>query len=340
MSLHRIPIDNSLGSLIPWGGLTKRGEVNMRGRGLVVGYEAHGPSNESTPKPEVAGRASRYAAALSHLSTGDIVHAIINRLPASQYPQRRFSNEAAQLLDHERAQHFERQAYWQSLSSIWIATAYESAFTSRIDSTLFSSSTKAPTVELQGQHFAERLVTVEDSLSTALGLRRLTPLETFRNLNLAITGKYLPLSLPPPHIRFNEVLANERWYGGTHPWIGELHQRAVCITGFPNEIFAQMLAVLLRHPGQMTLSARFICQDAYHTAEQLGLERNFWSRAQLGTLVDIIAKACRIPRAKTLNQDADAQIEEIDGAIAAAAAGLGFGWLTVTSLIWDTDPDR
>jgi type IV secretion system protein TrbE len=90
----------------------------------------------------------------------------------------------------------------------------------------------------------------------------------------------------------------------------------------------------------MTLSARFICQDAYHTAEQLGLERNFWARAQLGTLIDIIAKACRIDRAKTLNQDADAQVEEVDGAIAAAAAGLAFGWLTITALIWDTDPDR
>jgi len=340
MSLHRIPTDNSLGALIPYGGLTKRREVNMRGRGLVVGYETHGPSNESTSKAEVASRASRYAAALSHLATGDIVHAIINRLPASDYPRRRFSNEAAQLLDLERAQHFERQNYWQSLSTIWIATAYESAFKSRIDSTLFSSSTSAPTLELQGEHYAERLVTVEDSLSTAIGLRRLTPVETIRNLNLAITGKYLPLALPPSHMRWNEVLANERWYGGTHPWIGELHQRAVCITGFPNEVFAQMLAVLQRHPGQITISARFICQDAYHTAEQLGLERHFWERAQLGSLVDIIAKACRIDRAKTLNQDADAQIEEIDGAIAAAAAGQAFGLLTITVLIWDTDPDR
>src|SRR5712692_3332037 len=161
MSLHRIPTDNSLGALIPYGGLTKRREVNMRGRGLAVGYETHGPSNESTSKAEVASRASRYAAALSHLATGDIVHAIINRLPASDYPKRRFSNEAAQLLDYERAQHFERQSYWQTFSSIWIATAYESAIKSRIDSALFSSADAAPTAELQAERFAERIVTVE-----------------------------------------------------------------------------------------------------------------------------------------------------------------------------------
>jgi type IV secretion system protein TrbE len=337
MSLH--PIDDSLAALIPYGSITPLG-VNMRGRGLLVGYEAHGPSNEGTSKAEVANRASLYAAALSHLGSGDIVTAIINRLPAWDYPHRRFSNEAAQLLDRERRQHFERQDYWQTFASVWIANAFESAFKSRIDARLFSSADDVPTIELQARHFGERILTVEDSLSAALGLQRLPPIETFRNLNLAITGKYLPLALPPPHMRLNEVLANERWYGGTHPWIGELHQRPVCITAFPNETFPQMLAVLLRHPGQMTISARFICQDPYHTAEQLGLERHFWERVQLGTLIDMLAKACRIDRAKTLHQDADAQVEEIDGAIAAAAAGLAFGWLTITALIWDTDPDR
>src|SRR6202035_894882 len=138
---------------------TERGEVNMRGRGLLVGYEAHGPSNESTSKAEVANRASRYAAALSHLGTGDIVTAVINRLPASNYPQRHFSNDAAQLLDYERGQHFERQAYWQTLAAVWIANAFESGLKSRIRSTLFSSNAgEAPTTELQARHFGERIV--------------------------------------------------------------------------------------------------------------------------------------------------------------------------------------
>jgi type IV secretion system protein TrbE len=339
MSLH--PIDDSLGALIPYGSINWRGEVDLRGRGRVVGFEAVGPSNESTPKSEVASIAARYARALALLGTGDVVHAIINRLPAWDYPHRRFANEAAQLLDSERRRYFERQSYWQGHSHIWIAKAFDSAFESRLRARLFSSGANdLPTAELQARYYAERLTAVEDALAAALTLRRLSPVETVRYLNLAITGKYLPLQVPPPHLRLNEVLANERWYGGTHPWIGELHQRPVCITGFPDETFAQMLAVLLRHPGQLTLCARWIAQDAYHTAEQLGLERTFWSRAQLGTVWDMIARACNLPRRPSLNQDADRQIGEIDDAIAAAASGMPFGWLTVTAIIWDADPDR
>src|SRR5260370_27776636 len=95
-----------------------------------------------------------------------------------------------------------------------------------------------------------------------------------------------------------------------------------------------MLAVLLRHPGHLIVSARFICQDPHDTHEQLQLERTFQVRAQLGSIMDIAAKVLNIPRRKTLNQDAELQIAEIDAAIAAAAAGMAFRWFTLTTVVF------
>src|SRR5208283_5271125 len=123
------------------------------------------------------------------------------------------------------------------------------------------------------------------------GLRRLNRAETFRDLILAVTGRDYPALVPADNARLNEIIANERFYGGVAPWIGELHLRPVCITAYPAETLPQMLAVLLRHPGMMTLSARFICQDPHDAHEQLQLERTFWVRAQLGSFLDIIARA-------------------------------------------------
>src|SRR6185312_11982889 len=102
----------------------------------------------------------------------------------------------------------------------------------------------------------------------------------------------------------------------------------ICITGYAAETVPQLLAILLRHEGRMMLSCRFISQDPETTQQQLQLERTFWTRTQLGSLVDIAAKAMNIPRRKTLNQDAEIQIADIDAAIAAAAAGMPFGWAT------------
>lgn len=107
--------------------------------------------------------------------------------------------------------------------------------------------------------------------------------------------------------------------------------RAICITAYPAETIPQMLAVLLRHSWQITLCARFICQDPHDAQEQLQLERTFWVRSQLGTLTDIVARVLNIPRCKTLNQDVEQQIAEVDAAIAAAAAGMPFGWCTITA---------
>jgi hypothetical protein len=85
---------------------------------------------------------------------------------------------------------------------------------------------------------------------------------------------------------------------------------------------------------------RFICQDPQDTQEQLQLERTFWVRAQQGSITDMIAKFLNMPRRKTLNQDIERQIADIDEAIAAAAAGLPFGWCTPTAIVRDTDPGR
>src|SRR5260370_2402191 len=100
-----------------------------------------------------------------------------------------------------------------------------------------------------------------------------------------------------------------------------------------------MLAVLLRHPGKLPVPARFICQGPTDTHEQLQLERTFQVRAQLGSIMDIVAKVLNIPRRKTLNQDAELQIAEIDAASAAAAAGMPFGWCTITAVGFDPNPE-
>jgi hypothetical protein len=55
--------------------------------------------------------------------------------------------------------------------------------------------------------------------------------------------------------------------------------------------------------------------------------------------MDIIAKALNMLRRKTLNQDIEAQIAEVDAAIAGATAGMPFDWCTITAIILDPNPD-
>jgi type IV secretion system protein TrbE len=53
-----------------------------------------------------------------------------------------------------------------------------------------------------------------------------------------------------------------------------------------------------------------------------------------------VLRAMKAERRKTLNQDAESQVAEVDAAMAAAAGGLPFGWCTITAVVKDNDPER
>ncbi len=238
------------------------------------------------------------------------------------------------MIDDERRARFEAANYWQTRRRLDITRQFESAIRSRTKAAFFSSSEiSAASLQLQRERFHQSLSGFEDACG--LPVEKLGRNQVFRDLILSITGRDYPAIAPTGRARLNEIVSSERWYGGVAPWVGDLHMRPVCITSYPVETVPQMLAALLRHPGQMTLSIRFICQDPHDTQEQLGLERTFWVRAQLGSLMDIIAKVLNMPRRKTHNQDIEAQIADVDAAIAAAAAGMPFGRGTISAVIWD-----
>jgi type IV secretion system protein VirB4 len=327
-----------LAAVLPYGHFIGDGEIYLRGRGLLVGSEFHGLSLESDSDQHTRAAAQRLARAVSHFGTGEMLQCIFYRLPATRYPSRRFPAKTARLVDDERRQRFEAGEYWRTVNRIYFTHQFESPLKNRAKATFFSAEGSTKTsIELHRERFHQRLTGFRD----AAGLE-LTPLNTaqiFRDLILSITGRDYPAVPPSGQVRLNEVVSSERWYGGVAPWIGDLHMRPVCVTAYPAETIPQMLGALLRHPGQMTLCARFICQDPHDTQEQLQLERTFWVRAQLGSLTDIIAKVLNIPRRKTLNQDVEAQIAEVDAATAAAAGGMPFGWCTITAVILDPNSE-
>jgi hypothetical protein len=92
-------IDDSLPTIIPYRQFQSgvEGEVDLRGNGVMLGYELRGPSPESSSLADVAQRSRQFAAALLHLGTGDMLHIINHRLPAPEPPERSFPSRAAAL---------------------------------------------------------------------------------------------------------------------------------------------------------------------------------------------------------------------------------------------------
>src|SRR6266851_3410326 len=293
MSLH--PIDKSLGAVVPYGHFLGDGEVYLRGKGIMRAYGLHGLSIEASSEHQNASAARQLARAMSVFGTNDMLHCIFYRLPATRYPERRFTSRAARMVDDEQRARFEAGNYWQNRARLYATTQQESPLQSRAKHVFFSTGDAQSSFELTRERFHQRCTSFEDTCG--LPLDHLNRAQVFRDLILSITGRDYPAIPPSGKARLNEIVSSERWYGGIAPWVGDLHMRPVCVTAPPAETVPQMLAALLCHPGQMTLSIRFICQDA------------------------------------------ERQIAEVDEAITASAAGMPFGWCTITAVIFDPNPE-
>jgi hypothetical protein len=75
-------MDNSLSSALSYGRPINEGALDLRGTGLLVGNHLRGPSPELNDEEDLADRVQQLGKALTHLTTGDTVQILFDRLEA------------------------------------------------------------------------------------------------------------------------------------------------------------------------------------------------------------------------------------------------------------------
>ena len=269
-----------------------------------------------------------------------MLHCVYHRLPAPEPVEREFPSPAAALVDAEHRAQFAAEDHWITRTRLYLTHQYEPPTRSALRAALFAASgpQRQARHELLREYALQRFAAFEDAAASGVALTRLSSVEMFRDLLMCVTYHDYPALLPTPDVRLNEVIGCERFYGGIAPAINDFHLRPICITAYSTYTVPQILAVLLRHPGRMTVSARMICLDAYDAQQQLELEKHHWNREILGS----VWKAVKgwFGKDQQADRHTSEQLDNINAAIAAAQAGMSFGWATVTAVIRDRDADR
>jgi type IV secretion system protein TrbE len=323
-----------LSRLLPWGYLGPDGVVRLRAGGTMLAREISGPSAESTSDAELESQAARISKAIAHFGTGDFLHFIVHRVAATEYPERQFPSPAAKLIDDERRQQFRNGRYFLIKPRVFISNQDEKMAESTARGIFFSSRI-SESRELQHRRFLQRIRNFDDSVSSVLHPRPMSSAAIFRDLLLCVTGWDFPGIEPLGRAPLHHVLSQQDLIGGQEPEIGNLFLRPISITTYPTESTPQMLSVVLKDPGRLMLSVRYICLDQVDALAQLQLERNHWVRENAGGFGDILAKIVNMPRRQTWNEDGEKTIADVDAAIAACNGGMPFGFLTVTAIVID-----
>jgi type IV secretory pathway VirB4 component len=307
----------------------------------MIGFEASGPPPESTTEAELESQAARITKATNHFGTGDFLHYIVHRVAATTYPERTFPSTAARLIDDERREQFRNARYYVSKPRAYISNQDEGTIVNRVKATFFGSTAHriGESRELQYKRFIQRVRHWEDSVSSVLRPKRMTTRGMFRDLVLCVTGRDYPAIEPSGRTPLHHAISQQDLIGGSEPEVGDLVLRPVSVTLYPGATVPQMLGVILKDPGQLMLSVRYVCLDQIDALAQLQLERNHWVRESQGGLGDIIAKILNMPRRKSWNEDAEKTIADVDEAIAACNGGMPFGFCNVTAIVIGEDAE-
>jgi type IV secretion system protein TrbE len=330
--------------LLPWSHfLGKDDLVRLRAGGTMAARAVSGPSAEATSEAELEAQAERIGRrAFGCFGTGDFLHFITHRVEATSYSQRQFPTEAARLIDDERRRQFQSARYYMARPRVYISNQDERAVVNKLKATFFGSTAHriGESRELQHRRFLQRVQNWENAVGSTLHPKPMGRAAIFRDLMLCLTGRDFPALEPQGHVPLYHALAQQDFIGGSEPEMGDLFLRPISVTSYPAASTPQMLAAVLKDPGRLILSVRFVCLDQVDALTQLQLERQHWVKEAAGGLGDLIAKVLNLPRRETWNQDAEEQIASVDEAIAACKAGMPFGFLNITAIGIDTDAER
>ena len=328
----------NLADKLPWRQfIGDRGIIDLRGDGIMACWAMSGPSPETNDDLMIQSAANQFGrAALSHLGTGDCIWAMFHRRPAPKPAKRNIALRAAQLVNREMEMGYDRAEHWITDSRLYLAHFYGTMVKTAFEAWLMSAKGGQGDQEVLRQRALERFAAFRDSAAGAITLNPMGNEWAFNGLVHAVTYHESAFALPEPTIRLNDVIACERWHGGTRPYVNGFHLRPVSILAYPSKTVPQMLAVLLRKPGHMTVCVRYICRDPYDTQKDLEKEKVHWKR----TFIESFKKIWRRyfhPENSDGDRDTIEQLANIDEAARISLQGLGFGRLTVTAIICDPD---
>jgi type IV secretory pathway VirB4 component len=340
MSLWRSSLDHSLADVEQVSAFSAEGETFLKPGGLMVAWENRLDDFESLSAEEVEATCERFDRALGQLGDMDMLHVVHHRLPAPNYPEREFPTHAAALVDAERRAAFGSERYWVTNSRIYLSHYFPADAKARFSSAFFagSSSEGASSWHYEIERFRERMHAFGDALSGVARVRRLNSAELFQDLHLCLTGLEHPIALPSVPVHLDEVLADQTFFGGLYPLIGQLHIRPIAINTYPAETIPQLLWFVLNNRGRMRFTLRWIPLDAVTSQRHGNQVRGQWARRRQG-LLQIILAAMNVPRTRA-NRYADEMVDDAEEAIALAASGRPFGFLSESALIYDEDAGR
>lgn len=307
--------------------------IQLKNGGLTAGFWLHGPDLESSTAAELEYLSDCFARAISQLDTRWHVHFEFFRRETTDYPSGTFKETTAKVMDLERyaqftqeGHHFESQ---QAIFITYLPPGFEqNAIFQKASKMLIGEENEASEdiVEKQLAKFEETLLSISDSLSLIVGIRRMSYTrgkegvlsgnsELLQALNVCVNNKWHNVKLPRVPQYLDCLLAMDMINGESLKYAEE-YVLTVTVMNHPPETIPGILDELQKMPIALRWSNRFILTDQQESLALMNSKRRKWEQK----IRSFFSQVTGIESSR-LNQDAMAMVDDLDNAIELAQRG-------------------
>jgi type IV secretion system protein VirB4 len=343
-----------LPDLLTYAAVVDDGVVLNKDGSLLAGWYYRGADIASSTDPERNNVSAKVNAALTRLGSGWISHQDAVRIHSMDYPPPEdchFPDPITRMIDNERRAQFEAEGgHYESIHFLTVTYLPPLARDKRLADLMFEDDSQIPKQKSSGlankilDDFKGALVELEDALSAALTLQRMTCRlytdefgqrhtrdQLLQYLHYCLTGNNHPINLPPCAMYIDSIIGGHDFWGGVTPKVNDKFITIVALEGFPEESYPGILAALDQIGGQYRWSTRFIYLDTIEAINHLRAYRRQWQQKVRG-FTDQIFRSSR----QAVNQDAADMVFDTEIALAEAASNLVvYGYYTSVIVLMD-----
>lgn len=333
-----------LADYLPYAALAAPGVILNKDGGLQRTIRYRGPDLESASAEELVSFTARVNNVLKRFGSGWALFFEAARYPALDYPQSRWRDPAAWLVDEERRAAFASAgAHFESDYYLTIAWLPPSDRTSKTESLFFERG------EDEAPHSVDdHLTAFVRQTDRAFDLfASLTPeceflddAATLAYLHQCISTKRHVVAVPETPIFLDAILADAPLTGGLEPMLGDAHLRIISVQGFPPTSEPGFLDELNAFGVSYRWTTRFIPLDKTRAVQEITKYRRQWF-AKRKSIAALIKETLFNEESVLVDADADNKAADADAALQELGADdVAFGYLTTTIVLHDADCAR
>lgn len=325
-----------LADYLPWAALAAPGVVLNKDGSFQRTIKYRGPDLESASAEELLSFTARVNNVLKRFRSGWALFFEAARIPARDYPETAWRDDAAWLVDEERRAEFQAGRHFESEYYLTLAYLPPTDRTAKTES-LFLTRDGADKAVNYSDHLAQFIQESDRAIDLLSGLMpectALDDGETLSYLHACISEKRHAVAPPETPVFLDALLVDAPLIGGLEPMLGDNHLRVITVQGFPPASEPGLLDELNALGISYRWTTRFVALDKAKATKELNKYRRQWF-AKRKSIAAIIKETLFNEECVLVDADADNKTADADGALQELGADdVAFGYFTASIVL-------